>query len=105
MVQLDEREHLTGHVAVLAPTADLVVVELRKLVPERGRLRVLVDGLLPAQRRDPAEPAGAVDDRDGATDPASQLACRVRRGVGLRTARGTAALELLLRLGQARMAL
>ena len=39
---------LAGDVAVLAPAADLVVVELGVLVPERGRLGVLVDVALPA---------------------------------------------------------
>ena len=43
VAQLDEREQLAGDVAVLAPAADLVVVELGVLVPERGRLGVLVD--------------------------------------------------------------
>ena len=66
--QLDEREQLAGDVAVLTPAADLVVVELGVLVPERGRLRVLVDVALPAVRGDTAERAAAVDDRDRAAD-------------------------------------
>src|SRR5436190_10292730 len=37
-----EREHLARHVAVLAPTLDLVVGQLRHGVHERRRLRVLV---------------------------------------------------------------
>ena len=52
-----EGEQLARDVAVLTPAADLVVVELGIRVPERGRLRVLVHRLLPAQRRDRAEPA------------------------------------------------
>ena len=36
LVQLDEREDLAGDVTVLAPAADLVVVELRVHVPVRG---------------------------------------------------------------------
>ena len=86
VAQLDEREHLAGDVAVLAPAAHLVVVELGVLVPERGRLGVLVHRLLPPHRGDAAEPAAAVDDRDGAPDLARQLARRVaraRRPIGL----------------------
>ena len=89
--QLDEREDLTGHVAVLAPPADLVVVELGVRVPERRRLRVLVDVALPALRRDRTERAAAVDQRDRAADPAGDLARGVRRAFDLGRARVAAA--------------
>src|SRR5207342_291813 len=99
--QLDQREDLTGDVAVLAPAAHLVVIELRVLVPERGRLGVLVHRLLPAQRRDAAEAAAAVDDRNGAPDLARQLARRVARRVGVRLALVAPAGDLLLRAQEA----
>ena len=81
--QLDEGHELARHVAVLTPRADLVVVELGIRVPERGRLRVLVDVALPAVRGDRAERAAAVDQRDRATDPARELTRRVRRALDL----------------------
>ena len=55
--ELHECHQLAGHVAVLSPRADLVVVELRVRVPVRGRLRVLVDVTLPAVRGDRTERA------------------------------------------------
>ena len=88
--QLDEREDLPGDVAVLAPAADLVVVELGVRGPERGCLRVLVDVALPAHRRDRAERAAAVDERDRAVDPAGELARRVRRARRPRAGTGRA---------------
>ena len=100
VAQLDEREHLAGDVAVLAPAAHLVVVELGVLVPERGRLGVLVHRLLPPQRGDAAEPAGAVDDRDRAPDLARQLARRVALALDRRAALVAPARELLLRAQQ-----
>ena len=81
--QLDERDELAGDVAVLTPRADLVVVELGIRVPERGRLRVLVDVALPPVRRDRAERAAAVDQRDRAADLARELARGIRRTVDL----------------------
>ena len=100
-MELDQGEHLPGDVAVLAPTADLVVVELGIDVPERGRLRVLVDRALPPHRRDTAEPAAAVDDRDRAVDLAGELARRVVLAFDGRLALVATALQLLLRLRQA----
>src|SRR5690606_34325612 len=95
--QLHQREHLAGDVAVLAPAADLVVVELGVLVPERGSLGVLVDGLLPAQCGDPAQAALTVDQRNRAVDPPGELARRVLRTLDLRDALVAATRELLLR--------
>src|SRR5918995_3910552 len=75
--QLHEREELTCDVAVLAPPADLVVVELGVGVPERRRLGVLVHVALPALRGDGTESAAAVEDRDRRPDPPRDLARRV----------------------------
>src|SRR5215211_5586479 len=72
--QLHEREDLTRHVAVLAPPADLVVVELGVGIPERRRLCVLVHVALPALRGDGPEGAAAVEDRDRRPDPPRDLA-------------------------------
>ena len=86
VAQLHEREELTRHVAVLAPAADLVVVELGIGVPERGRLGVLVHVALPALGGDGAEGAAAVEDRDRRPDPPGDLARRVGGGVDVTTA-------------------
>ena len=103
VAQLDEREQLAGDVAVLAPTTDLVVVELGVLVPERRRLRVLVHVALPAVRGDPTERAAAVDQRDRAADLARELARRVGRTFHLRAALIAPAGELRLRVHQHRV--
>src|SRR5262245_44435141 len=104
MTELDEREQLPGHVAVLAPAADLVVVELGVLVPERGGLRILVHTALPAVRGDTPERAAAVEDRDRATELPRDLARRIR---GARHAARTTvapARELRLRRDEIRVA-
>ena len=93
VAQLDDREELTGHVAVLTPRTDLVVVELGVGVPERGRLRVLVDVALPAHRGHRAERAAAVDQRDRAPDPARELARGVRLAFDRRARNDRAAMR------------
>ena len=79
VAQLDERDQLARDVAVLTPAADLVVVELGILVPERGRLGVLVHVALPAVRGDTTERAAAVDDRNRAAEMSGELARRDSR--------------------------
>ena len=101
--ELDERDQLARDVAVLAPRADLVVVELGILVPERGRLRVLVDVALPAVRGDAAERAAAVDERDRAADLAGELARRVRGALDRGSALVAPRRELLLRQHEVRV--
>src|SRR5262249_4922530 len=79
--QLDEGEDLARDVAVLAPAADLVVIELGIGVPERRRLGVLVHVALPALGGDGAERTAPVEDRDGRPDAPGDLAGRVRWAV------------------------
>ena len=100
MPQLDEREDLARHVAVLTPAADFVVIELGIEVPEGRRFRVLVHALLPTLRGRRADRASSVDERDRPSDPAGQLARRVLRTFHLRTAFVAAASQLLLGLDE-----
>src|SRR5436190_405062 len=77
VAQEHEREHLAGHVAVLRPSRDLVVRQLRDGVHERGDLRVLVHLVLPPHRRNRSEPAAAVHEWDRAPDAARQFTSAV----------------------------
>ena len=90
MPQLHDGEQLARDVAVLAPRADLVVIELGIEVPERRRLRILVDVALPPVRRDRAELTAAVDERDRAPDLARRAHAQgwrhLRRSAGTRRA-------------------
>src|SRR4051794_1670508 len=73
-----ERKHLPRHVAVLPPTLDLVVGQLRHGVHERRRLCILVDLVLPPRRRSLPETLTAVDERDRAPELPRQIARAVR---------------------------
>jgi hypothetical protein len=101
--QLDERDELAGDVAVLAPCADLVVVELGIRVGERGRLRVLVHIAFPPVGRHRPDGSPAVDQRNGAPDLASELPRGVRGAFDLRAALIAALRELRLRAHQHRV--
>ena len=77
VAELDQRQHLAGHVAVLTPTAQLVVADLGQGVAEGRRLGVLVDLVLPAHGGHTAEGARAVDQRPRAADGPGQRRGRV----------------------------
>ena len=70
VAEVDESEHLAGHVSVLAPAGHLVVPELGIDRVERRALRVLVHLGLPPHRRRSTDGLGAVDQGDRPADPA-----------------------------------
>src|SRR5688500_10359453 len=71
----EEHHHEAGlrDVAELVPTDDLVVIELRDLVPERGGLAVLVQVALEPVRGGRSDPRSSIDHRDPIVDRGREL--------------------------------